>query len=855
MGNTKFNPPKMGLWLLKKITIEEDKFSVMGDIEEVYQNIVLNKGKTKAWFWYSHQIVISTPPFINYIVYWRFLMIKNYLKIAFRNLCKQKVYSLINISGLAVGLALFILAMLYAEFNLSFDKFHKDAKRIFLLTRVTQNDRHGTWVPGPMKKAILDEISEIQEVTRYEFGGEQAVKYEDKKFNEVYIRYVDESFLSIFSFEMIAGNPETALSEPNRLVITESIAEKYFGTENPIGKTLVFEDSLSLIITGITKDVPKNSSIQYNFLISHTTLGHSEDWDHWCITFLRLPEGVSASHFDDQLLAITQKYIGEPRNRPKRIYLFPLTQIYFRPQYLSTNFRMTPKEQFYIIIGTASALLLVVCMNFMNLATARYMNRAREVGLRKVVGAQRHQLIKQFLGESSLIAFFSLPLGLILYLLIRSSFQTFMRLDLDLFVWSNPRLMIFTLSVTFIIGIVSGSYPAFFLSAFRPINVLRGNLQKGKKSSLMRKILVVSQFVLSIVLIVFAIVVDRQFDHLLSVDLGYDKRDVIIVEFHRKAVEKIDVLKNQLLDHPDIISVTRSYVRPFDWGSDIPGTKVIPEGMSEESAIRLQLYPAPFDFIETLNLTLISGRSFSRDFNEENRCIISETTASMLPWDDPLGRQVSVDNWTAIIIGVVKDFHFKHVFHEMSPTLLYNQERNSRLLLVKTTSNKIPSAIQFIQNRWNSIMPDLPIETTILEDEFVEAFKNSVRGGELVSLFSIIAIFFSCLGLLGLASFTAERKTKEIAIRKVLGATIPGLTGMLIIKFLLLVTLSNLIAWPTAYFVSHWFLNWAWVYQISLGIDIFVIATLLSLITAIIAVISQSLRAATANPVDSLRIE
>ena len=782
-------------------------------------------------------------------------MIKNYLKIAFRNLWKQKAYSLINIAGLAVGLALFILAMLYAEFNLGFDKFHADSDQIFLLTRVTQTDRHGTWAPVPMRQVILDEIPELQQVSRYQFGGEQSVKYKDNTFNEVGIRYVDELFLSIFSFEMISGNPETALSEPNRVVITESIADKYFGSENALGKTLVLEDSLNLIITGITKDVPKNSSIQYNFLISNTTLGYSENWRAWCITFLRLPKDVGSSQLNDQLTTITNKYIGDPLRRPKRMYLFPFNRIHFRPNHLSSNFSMTPATQFYLIIGTAAALLLVVCINFMNLATARYMNRAKEVGLRKVVGAQRHQLVKQFLGESSLITFAALPIGLILYLLIRPSFQTFMRLDLDLFVWSNPRLMIFTLGVTIIIGMVSGSYPAFFLSAFRPANVLRGNIEKGKKGGSTRKILVVSQFVLSIVLIVFAMVANRQFNHLLSVDLGYERENVVVVDFHRKAETKIEVLKNQLLNDPNILSVARSFGRPYDWGSPTPGTKTIPEGMTEESAIRLQLYPAPFDFVETLNMTLIKGRSFSREHDEKNTCIISETTAELLPWDDPIGHNLTMNDWKATIVGIVKDFHFKHVFFEISPTLLYNRERDPRLLLVKTVSGTQAAVIELIKNRWNRIMPDLPIETSILEDDFVEQFKNSVKGGELVSLFSTIAIFFSCLGLLGLASFTVERKTKEIAIRKVLGASISGISGMLVLKFLFLVMLSNLIAWPAAYFASRWFINWAWVYHTNLDFGIFLIATGISITTAIIAVITQSLKAAMANPVDSLRIE
>ena len=849
--------PRFARWLLFRLSMYDREFSFRGDIGEEYTERANMEGVFSARKWYLGQVVHAVPAYIKFTILWSLTMFKNYMKIAFRNLRRQKFYTLVNISGLCIGIALFILAMLYAEFNLSFDKFHDDYKEIFLVTGVLQNDRHLAYAPAPLYSMLQTELPDVEHVSRYLFSGEMAVRYEDNTFNEGGIRFVDDAFLDILTFNMIYGDPATALSQPNSVVLTDEMADKYFGAQNPIGKTLVFEDSLAFQVTGVVKKAPRNSSIQFNFLIPNHLRPPETNWSTWRLTLLRLPKGVDRKDIEQKIASIVDQNYGNPEYKPKTMYLFPFHRIYFRPPGLSAPFNNTPMEQFFLIIGTAAALLLVVCLNFMNLATARYMNRAREVGLRKVVGAERQQLIKQFLGESILISFIALPLGLLLYMVLRLPFQTMMRLDLDLFVWSSPKLIVLTVFITLCIGLISGSYPAFFLSAFRTTNILRGTFTRGKKGARGRRILVVSQFVLSVVLIIFSITVRRQFAHLLTTDLGFSRENVIALRFHRKGMDKMEIMENELLNHPDVISVARSQYIPVDWGSHTANSEIIPEGMGEESKVRVEDYPAPVDFIETLKMRIIKGRSFSRDFNEANSCIVSETTARMLPWEDAVGKRITWGEWTATIIGVVEDFHFNHVFYEMLPTLLFcpSQQRHLNYLLVRTAPGTSVGVQEWSHRRWQDIRPDIPLETLNLDDRFVERFKDTVKGGELIEVFSSIAIFFSCLGLLGLASYTVERKSREIALRKVLGATVKGLTTGLIYRFLLLVALSNCIALPLGYFASHWFINWAWVSPIALGIDIFMLATGISLTAALIAVTSQSLRAALANPVDALRIE
>ena len=781
-------------------------------------------------------------------------MFKNYLKIAFRNLMKNKIYSIIIISGMAVGIALFILAMLYCHFYLSYNKFQKDVDEIYCLTNITMSDKHYVYAPISLQETWLEDIPEVPNVTRYRFGRERVITSEDKKIMEERIRFVDNEFFKVFSFEMISGNPENALTEPNTVVLSESIARKYFGDADPIGKVLVTDDSLNLQVTGVLKDYPKNSSVTYNLLISHSTLQEKDVWDSWTTFFIRIQENYDKSLLAEQINSIYEKYIPDEKDRAKDVYFLPLTELYFRPQHITAGFSMVPALQYYLIMSLASALLLVVCLNFMNLATAKYMNRAKEVGMRKIIGAHRKQIIRQFMGESILISFIALPLGLLFYLAFRPTFINFMRMDVQLYIWDYPVLILYLLVVIILVGIISGSYPALLLSGFKAINVLKGNIKQGLKSGTFRKVLVVIQFTLSIVLIIFAVVTTRQFDHLVKVDLGYDRSEIVVVELHNKTIDKIDVFRNEILNNPDVVSVGKTQYPPVDWGSG-PGSKVIPEGMDEESAVRIKMYPSNDELIKTLGIKLVNGRSFSKDFNEENNCIISEASARLLPWDDPIGKQISSGEWNVTIIGVVNNFHFDHVFRELAPTMFYFNENNCSYLLIKTLARKSDSVIQNIKETWNNISTEFPIEIWTLDEFFIDNFKSTVKGKELNNFISIVSIFFSCLGLLGLASFTIERKTREIAIRKVVGATANSILKLLLSKFMFLVILSNLIALPIAYFLSNWFINWAWVYSIKLKADIFIFTALLSIITAILAVISQTLKAVYSNPVEALKYE
>lgn len=781
-------------------------------------------------------------------------MFKNYLKVAIRNILKQKSYSLINITALAVGLALFILSLLYADFNFSYDKFHKNSDRIYSLTEVSKNGSHDIWVPSAIVKTLREEVPGVEDGTRLSRSDRKIVRYTDKKFYEPGIWYTDNRFFSLFSFKMVKGDAETVLSSPNSVVITESIAEKYFGKKNPIGKNLIFDNEITAEVTGVTEDVPINSKIKYNFLISMNARDRFERWNHFCNIFIRISDGYNTKSIEEQFPDILDTYMADYDFKPKEIYLTPLTGLHLIPMHVGTPFSKTTPVQFYIMLGLAAALLIVVCLNFMNLATAKYMNRAREVGMRKVAGAHKYQLVSQFLGESVILVFIALPAAIGVFMLIKPAFIAIMGPELELNLWNKPSILLLIGFITFIVGLISGSYPAFFLSRFNPIKVIKGNMLVSTKSAAARKLLVVSQFVLTVILIVFAVIANNQFNYLVNVDLGYQRENVIGVRFNPETGQRMEVMRKELLQYPEITHVCGSGWIPGDWGG-ARGNLIVPEGMTEEDNFRVNAYAADYDFIETLGLELIMGRSFSREYNEGNSVILTEDIVRLLKWKNPIGKKIKLGDNTGTVIGVVKHFHFKHVFHKKMPALLYFQNRWPDYMLIRYAPGTQISVNEYIRTKWETIMPEFPLESENLETHFRWIFNSTVKGREFISSFSIWAIFISCVGLLGLASYSTERRTREIGIRKVLGASVPGLVKMLLTESFILVCISNIVAWPLAYYVSNWFLNWAWVYKTGINVNIFIFAALLSLITGFLAVISRTLKAASSNPVNSLRIE
>jgi putative ABC transport system permease protein len=788
-------------------------------------------------------------------------MIKNFLNVAYRNLKKQKAYSFITLSGLIVGLGVFVLFALLAEFILNFDTFHERADRIYAVVQVLpggiEDDLHSAITPPPLLPALRSEFPEIETGSRFFPAGRMIVKHREKVFYESRMRFVDPDFLSIFSFEMIQGDAAAALSRPNSVVLTRASALKYFGDEDPLGQTLTLDNTVDIRVTGVTKNVPRNSSITYDFLVSMGTADALYSWEgDWRVknqaAFLLLAEGYGAAQVDAKFPAVLDKYYPESLDSPKQLYLHPLPEFMLNSQEIDCYWG-TGGANFIVLWIIAVLLLIIACINYMNLSTARHMTRAREVGMRKVVGANRFHLIRQFLGESLLMALLALPAVIVLYELLRPALYDYFDFLLDISLWDNPRILILLLGATILTGFFAGSYPAFYLSAFKPVSVLKGNLHFGKKGGRFRKTLVVVQFVFSIILIVLTLVSVKQSRHNLKVDLGFDRDRIISVEIAGEARDNLENFKKELVQYRDITYVTASSALPVGWN---PSQQVLPEGVAANEKLNMNVYGIDYDFIEMLNMKMLQGRTFSRDFSDTDSFILNLTAVRQLQWENPLGRQLTIDGQKGMVIGVVVDFHFQDLyFSQISPAVLRLSPENLNYMLVKYSDTENESSVvERVRDRWNVLNPDLPFEHASLSTYYEDSFEGD-KTSEMTGALGIMAIFLSCLGLLGLSSFAVERKIKEIGIRKVLGASVPGIIRMLVKEFLKLVVIANVIALPIAYFLMNLMIQSIFSYPVTIGADIFIITSLATLLVAFLTVTSQTLKAAQASPAQSLKYE
>ena len=766
-------------------------------------------------------------------------------------------------SGLVIGFAVFIFFALIS-FSLSdFDTFHENARRIYGVVQVVpgglEGEQHSAILPSPLLKALLNEFPEIEDGTRFFPPRRMIVEHQDKIFYESGIRFVDSHFLSIFSFKMVMGNDETALSEPYSLVLTEDSALKYFGDENPIGRSLTLDNEIDVFVTGVVENIPKNSSISFDFLASAETAqalyGRMDDWNiNNQAVFLLLSEGYDPAGLEAKLPDFIDKHYELSPNSPKRFYLFPMLDFYGKSKGIESYWG-SGEFSFITLWSIAVLLLLIASINYMNLSTARYGTRANEVGMRKVVGAHRFQLIKQFLGESILLSLISLPIGIVVYEVLGPVLTAYMGLDsLNLSLWSSPQIFILVSGVAVLTGIFAGSYPAFYLSVFQPVQILTGKVQKGKKGGCLRKTLVVVQFSFSIILIVFTLISVRQSDHNLRVDLGYDRNGVVAVEITGGARDNLELFKTELSRHPDIVSVSASQAVPISWDTK---NQVLPEGSSENDTLDMNTYGIDYDFIEILGIELVQGRSFSRSYSEKNNFIINETAAQQLQWKDPIGKQLSFEDQKGTVIGVAKDFHFKSIYLDhISPTVLYLEPKDLDYMLVKYASpDRAPEVVEYIRGRWKILAPDLPFEHITLNDYFHDAYIEGDKTAEMSGVLGIMAIFLSSLGLFGLSSYAVERRFKEIGIRKVLGASAKGIIWMLIKEFLKLVVIANIIAAPIAYLMMSNINRFVYAYPVDIGMDIFIYTISITTLIAFVTVSSQTLKAARMNPVQALKYE
>jgi len=872
MTRKNYNPPKIGEWILKRISQEEDRISITGDLGEVFRHMMQNDGLLKAYLWYWFQVIISVPPFINYSMSWSFTMFKNYFKIALRNIRNQKGYSFINIAGLTLGMACSMLILFYVLYEFSYDTFHKNADRIYRVAMEFQaKDQpviYAALTSSPVAPAILDNFAEVEYAVRIT-RRDGIVKYGERQFFEDEIEYAGQSFFNVFTFSLIKGNPVTVLRDPYTAVLTESAAEKYFGSEDPVGKTISFNYETDYTITGIMKDAPPNSHLSFDMLFSFVTLEQSwqntptgELWfSHGYYTYIKTKNNNLSAAFIDGLYNLSANIIGDFEKKvgfQQRFFLQPLKDIY-----LTSNLDFEPgstgnKTYLYYFIIIAVFILIIAGINFINLATARSTGRAREVGIRKVVGAEKRQLITQFLGEALFTTFISAVIALVIVLFCLPQFRTLTGRDIQLNSISTA-IVLCILLIPLAFGLLAGSYPAFFLSAFKPVNTLKGAFGHMKKGAKLRKALVVFQFAISILLLISTAIVSQQLSFMRKKDLGFDKEQIVVLSLQGSGEARriYDILKDEFLKHHTIISTTASYSVP---GRPASSNGMLPEGFTGDQWQTFWINWADYDYLETYKIELAAGRYFSRNFvsDIDEAFILNETVVKSLGWDAP--EDAVGKSWKLYggnegrVIGVTKDYHFSSLHQQILPLVIRFNPYRFNYLSLRFTTGSVTETLSFLEKRWEEILPDEPFNYFFLDEDFDRQYRAEEQVQIIISLFTIMGMVIACLGLFGLASFSVEQRKKEIGIRKVLGASTPGIIVYFSREFTKWVVVSNVIAWPVAYFLmNRWLQNFA--YRISVGFLTFIVAGIIALIIAVLMVSFQAVKAAGTNPVDALKYE
>ncbi len=804
-------------------------------------------------------------------------MLKNYLKIALRNLWKFKQVTFINSFGLAVGMTACILMLLWVQDELSYDRFHENADQIYRVSREWRNadgetNLHLGHLAPPfaplMKSDFQGDILEAVRLLSYN----PLMTYEaaDKQMIEDDFFFADSTLFKVFTFPMIQGNPETALIEPNSLVLTESTAKKYFGDEDPMGKTLNFENEMDMQVTGVVKDVPTNSHFNFDMLCSFVSVenyyGRENLMSNWgsnnYATYLLLPEGYNPDDLEAKFPAFFDKhmepYQGIPASEANFLHLWPLTDIHLH-SHLDSEIKANG-DIAYVYIYTIIALFIlgIACINFMNLSTARAGRRAKEVGVRKVMGALRPALIKQFMSESVLVAVFSLLVALVLTQLVLPSFNNFVGKSLSLEI-SNFFVFLLLTGIVLVVGILAGSYPAFFLSRFQPASILRSRKTPKGGHAYLRAGLVVLQFTIAIALVVGVITIEKQLDFVKSKPLGFNKENLLVLPAGDEIYRKYESLRDQLLAQPGISEVTLSSRVPSGRLLDSQGTQAEVNGNMENVNFRIADVHVDHDFLNSFEIELAAGRNFDRNRASDSTeaFIINEAAVKVIGWasvDEAIGKEFHYGMRKGYIIGVTEDFHFESLHQSIAPIVFFITNGRANSVIVRVNQGAMDQTVAYLKEQWSYLRPGYPFDHYTISDRFEEQYDAEDRLGAVVQYFSLLAILIAALGLIGLASYMVEQRFKEIGIRKVLGASVGQILILFGKNFTWLVLTAFVIAVPIAYYLMHWWLD-TFAYQDSISLWAFVAAGGFALLIAWVTVGSQTFRAATSNPIDSLKDE
>ncbi len=879
-----YNPPRLPLHFFRWFCHPKLRDSIEGDLTELYEERKVKSGKSKADVLFVKDVLLLFRPSIikpieEYKNLNTYSMLKSYFKIGWRNLLRNKGLFAINIAGLAIGLATCLMIMMFIIDELSYDRYNEKADqivRVVLKGKVNGEIIKEAVTAAPVGSTLKNEFPEVLDATRLRRVGTPKIAYRGNTLKNP-VAFVDPNFFTVFTLPFIQGNPQTALLFPNSIVITKEQAEKYFGSEDPINKLLEFKDTKEQYkVTGIIEKVPSNSHFHFDLFASMEGLAHSKE-DKWLesnyFTYVVLEKGTDLNKFEAKMPDIIKKYMGpqvtqlgmtlekfQESGNEIGLFIQPLTDIHLFSDFTGTSELEAGGDinSLYIFGAVALFMLLIACINFMNLSTAGATKRSKEVGVKKVLGSQKSQLVYQFLVESFIATAGAMVLGLLIVTVCLPLFNQLSGKELDVTFLLKPKVLITLLGAGLIIGLISGSYPAFFLSSIKPITALKNKFSNGGKSKGIRSVLVVFQFVISVTLILAIIVVSQQMSYIQDKNIGYNRDQRIVIRESYLLGANENVFKNQLLTDPRIESVTRSAFIPA--GPTDNNMTSVWVGDNKENFRRTVIYGIDSSYISTMGMQLTTGRNFLEGLESENdKVIVNEALIRAFSLQgNPLGQRINqrTDNDggfnSLTIVGVIKDFHFRSLHEPIAPLMMLNNPYGG--LILKTKTLEMADLISSINEKWLAFHVEEPFTYALLDELYNETYLAEQKMGDILKIFGLLTIFVACLGLVGLITFTAEQRVKEIGIRKVLGANVGEIASLLSKDLLVLIAISFIIAFPLGfYLMNKWLQDFA--YRIEIQWWIFVLAGLTTLLIALFTMSFKTINAALVNPVESLRSE
>jgi putative ABC transport system permease protein len=809
-------------------------------------------------------------------------MIYSYLKIAVRNLLRYRFISFINLFGLTVGLTCCLLITTYILHEISFDRYNEKSDRIWRITRSFNNAETGAQslhlgtVAPPFGPLLINDFKEIENMTRLLPNGAATFRYNDKMFNEQDIYFADEKLFDFFKVKVVKGNPKTALYDPMSVMLTEEVARKYFGNEDPIDKMIRMDNQLTLKVTGVYKPFPANAHLHPSIMVSFNTLkdtlvyGEEQLRTNWgnnsFFTYLMMPANFDQQKLEAKFPAFIDKHMGMVDGGPHKpskwtkLSLQKLTDIHL---YSHLDYEAEENgdiKRVYVFSAIALFILLIACINYMNLSTARSALRAREIGVRKVVGARRREIIAQFLSESVLLCWLAIILAFALTWALLPYLNKISGQELGMGILLRWQVIVPLLLVPFVVGIISGLYPALFMSSFQPVKVLKGMFKVGGGNISFRKVLVTTQFAISIILIISTVIVFRQMNYMQQKALGFDREHVVTLSYINTLNDQFETFRNELLTNSNIKNAGRSSRIPTGRLLDAMGTRVMRGDTLAPVSADIKFVVADKEFINTYGVHMVAGRNFSRDFSTDSASfLINEAAAKVLGFKTPqeaIGKNLGYGYRTGQLVGVFNDFHFESLHQKIVPLVLFipRNANNFGRISIKISGSNIPAALSHIEKTWKRFLPDVPWQYTFLDENFDRLYQSEQRQSTIFTIFAGIAIFIACLGLFGLSAFTITQRIKEIGIRKVLGASTGTIVALLSRDFMKLVAIAAIVAFPVAWYaMSSWLQDFA--YRTDIAWWVFPAAGLVALLVALVTICFQAIKAAMANPVKSLRTE